>query len=164
MRLVLDTNIVASGLLWNGTPAQLIDAARTGEIEIFTSHVLLAELTRILQRAKFAKAIDVSGLPLNELVLGYAELATLVTPTLIPATVPNDPDDDHVLACALAAEAELIVSGDNDLLTLKIFRGITYSFTHHSLLLSCGAECGGAIPSFRPSPRGRRNYRFLSMP
>ena len=39
MRLVLDTNIVASGLLWNGTPAQLIDAARADEIELFTSRV-----------------------------------------------------------------------------------------------------------------------------
>lgn len=86
--------------------------------------MLLAELTRILQRAKFAKAIDASGLPLDELVLSYAELATLVTPMPIPATVLNDPDDDHVLACALAAEAELIVSGDNDLLTLKMFREI----------------------------------------
>ncbi len=85
---------------------------------------MLAELTRILQRAKFAKAIVASGLPLDELVLGYAELATLVTPMPIPATVPNDPDDDHVLACALAAEADLIVSGDNDLLTLKLFREI----------------------------------------
>lgn len=124
MRLVLDTNIVASGLLWNGTPAQLIDAARTAEIEIFTSRALVAELARILQRAKFAKAISASGLPLDELVLGYAELATLVTPVPIPTTVPNDPDDDHVLACALAAEANLIVSGDNDLLKLKTFREI----------------------------------------
>jgi len=94
MRRVLDTNIVASGLFWNGTPAQLIDAARTDEIEIFTSRVLLAELTRILRRAKFAKAIAASGLPLDELVLGYAELAALVVPAPIPATVINDPDID----------------------------------------------------------------------
>lgn len=124
MRLVLDTNIVASGLLWNGLPAQLIDAARADEIEIFTSRVLLAELTRILCRAKFAKTIAASGLPLDELVLSYAELATLVTPEPIPATVLNDPDDDHVLACALAAKADLIVSGDRDLLALKSFREI----------------------------------------
>lgn len=124
MRLVLDTNIVASGLLWNGLPAQLIDAARADEIEIFTSRVLLSELTRILCRAKFAKVIAAGGLPLDELVLSYAELATLVTPEPIPATVLNDPDDDHVLACALAAKAELIVSGDHDLLALKRFREI----------------------------------------
>lgn len=57
MRLALDTNVVASGLLWDGSPAQLIDAAQTGEVELFTSRVLLAELTRILRRAKFARAI-----------------------------------------------------------------------------------------------------------
>ena len=124
MRLVLDTNIVASGLLWNGVPAQLVDAARADKIEIFTSRVLLAELTRILCRAKCANVIAASGLSLDELVLSYAELATLVTPEPIPATVLNDPDDDHVLACALAAKADLIVSGDRDLLTLKSFREI----------------------------------------
>jgi putative PIN family toxin of toxin-antitoxin system len=121
MRLVLDTNIVASGLLWNGVPAQLVDAARADKIEIFTSRVLLAELTRTLCRAKFAKVITASGLPLDELMLSYTELATLVIPQPIPATVLNDPDDDHVLACALAAKVDLIVSGDRDLLTRKKF-------------------------------------------
>ncbi len=64
----------------------------TFEIEIFTSRVLLAEVTRILCRAKFAKTIAASGLSLGELVLGYAELAALVAPESIPATVLNDPD------------------------------------------------------------------------
>ena len=83
MRLVLDTNVVASGLLWTGTPARLIDAAQSAEIEVFTSRVLLAELTRILRRAKFAKAIAASRLSLDDLVLGYAEIAQLVQPTLL---------------------------------------------------------------------------------
>jgi len=124
MRLVLDTNVVASGLLWNGAPAQLIDAARTDDIELFSSRVLLAELTRILRRVKFAKAIAATEMSLDELVLGYAELVTLVTPAEIPLTILRDPDDDHVLSCALAAHAEWIVSGDHDLLDFKMFRGI----------------------------------------
>ena len=124
MRLVLDTNVVASGLLWDGRPAWLIDAAQANEVELFTSRVLLAELTRILRRAKFTKAIAASGASLEELVLGYAELAILVTPVPIPPTVLDDPDDDHVLACALAGNAELVVSGDRDLLSLKTFRDI----------------------------------------
>ena len=66
MRLTLDTNVVASGLLWDGTPAQLIDAAQAGEVELFTSRALLAELVRILQRAKFSKAIAASGLALDD--------------------------------------------------------------------------------------------------
>ena len=124
MRLVLDTNVVASGLLWDGRPARLIDAAQANEVELFTSRVLLAELTRILRRAKFTKAIAASGASLEALVLGYAELAILVTPVQIPPTVLDDPDDDHVLACALAGNAELVVSGDRDLLWLKTFRDI----------------------------------------
>jgi len=124
MRLVFDTNVVASGLLWNGTSARLIDAAQADEIEIFTSRVLLAELTRILRRRKFAKAIAASGLSLDELVLGYAEVAQLVQPASIAPVVVTDPDDDHVLACALAAQADLIVSGDPDLLNLKSYQHI----------------------------------------
>lgn len=124
MRLVLDTNIVTSGLLWDGTPARLIDAAQAGEIEIYTSRMLLAELTRILKRTKFSKFIAASGLGIEGLVLGYAELALLVEPLPIPPTILADPDDDHVLACALAAHAELIVSGDKHLLELKAFQNI----------------------------------------
>ena len=125
MRLVLDTNVVASGLLWHGTPAQLLDAARADDIDLFTSRHLLAELTRILRRAKFADAITASGLSLEELVLGYAELTTIVEPLPIPSTVIADPVDDQVLACAVAAKAELIVSGDSHLLSLNRFQDIS---------------------------------------
>ncbi|MCR4304157.1 MAG: putative toxin-antitoxin system toxin component, PIN family [Gallionella sp.] len=69
MLWVLDTNIVASGLLWNGTPARLLDAAQTDEVALFTSLILLAELTRILRREKFGKVIAASGLTLDALVL-----------------------------------------------------------------------------------------------
>ena len=124
MRLVLDTNIVASGLLWDGTPARIIDAAYEGAIEIYTSRILLAELNSILKREKFSKAIAASGLGIEGLVLGYAELALLVEPLPIPPTIIADPDDDHVLACALTAQADLIVSGDKHLLNLGIFQNI----------------------------------------
>jgi putative PIN family toxin of toxin-antitoxin system len=124
MRLVLDTNIVASCLLWDGTPARIIDAAQEGAIEIYTSRILLAELTSILKREKFAKAIAASGLGIEGLVLGYAELALLVEPLQIPPTIIADPDDDHVLACALSAQADLIVSGDKHLLNFGIFQSI----------------------------------------
>lgn len=121
MRLVLDTNVVASGLLWVGAPpAKLIEAAQAGEVELFTSKMLLAELARILARKKFARAVATSALSIDELVLGYAELTTIVTPAEISPT-STDPDDDHVLACALAASADLIVSGDPGLLNLKQF-------------------------------------------
>ena len=118
MRLVLDTNVVVSGLLWGGASAQLLNAAQVGEIEIFTSRPLLAELANILIRSKFAKAIAATGLPTDELVLGYAALATVVEPAQLALTIVEDPSDDQVLACAIAAHADLIVSGDKHLHSL----------------------------------------------
>jgi predicted nucleic acid-binding protein len=54
----------------------------------------------------------------------YRRLVTVVAPAPIPTTVQADPDDDHVLACALAARADLIVSGDRHLLDLGMYRSI----------------------------------------
>ncbi len=95
-----------------------LDAAQVVEFELFASAPLLAESAGILTRAKFAKALAATGLPLEELVLGYAELATTVVPADIPPTILADPADDQVLACALAAKADLIVSGDKHLHSL----------------------------------------------
>jgi putative PIN family toxin of toxin-antitoxin system len=125
VRLVLDTNVAASGLLWDtGPPAQLLDAAQAGEVELFTTKPLLAELAEILTRRKFTHHVAASALTIEELVLGYAELATVVEPAEIAPTIAADPDDDEVLACALAAQADLIVSGDDALLNLKHYHGI----------------------------------------
>lgn len=123
MRLVLDTNTVVSGLLWDNTPSRLIDAGLQGHIELFTSQVLLLELEDVLPRRKLARRVAASGLSVAQLVARYALLAQSVSPAAINR-VSVDPDDDHVLACALAAQADLIVSGDPDLLNLKSYQRI----------------------------------------
>lgn len=123
MRLVLDTNTVVSGLLWDKKPSQLIDAALQGRIEIFTSQTLLLELEDVLPRRKFSRRVLASGFSISQLTVQYALLARSVVPAVISA-VSADPDDDHVLACALAARADLVVSGDSDLLNLKSYQGI----------------------------------------
>ena len=117
MRLVLDTNVVASGLLWSGAPRLLLQARREKRIELFTSPALLAELTEILARSKFDKKIEASSLSIDEIVDRYAVLAALVRPIAIERTAP-DPDDDVVIGTALAAKADLIVTGDKLLLSL----------------------------------------------
>ncbi len=124
MRLVLDTNTVLSGLLWSGAPAKLIDVAQAGRIELFTSAPLLAELQGVLMRSKFTRQLTKRALIVNDLFDGYAALATVVNQAPIAPSVARDPDDDQVLACAVAAEANLIVSGDRDLLSLATFEGI----------------------------------------
>ncbi len=124
MRLVLDTNSVLSGLLWGGVPWRLIDAAIDGRIELATSVALLAELEGVLAREKFSRRLARRGLVRRDLLDGYAALATIVRPAAIAPTITRDPSDDQVLAAAVAAEADLVVSGDAHLLDLVAFHGI----------------------------------------
>jgi putative PIN family toxin of toxin-antitoxin system len=91
----------------------------------YTSLDLLAELTDVLERDKFARKLNAVHSTARELVLGYGELANLVHPASIPRIVKDDPDDDIVLACALAANAEAIVSGDSHLKDLKSYQSIS---------------------------------------
>lgn len=124
MRLVLDTNTALSGLLWGGTPGSLIDMAIAGRVELASSTALLAELQGVLTRAKFAGQLAKRTLIPSDLFDGYAGLTVIIAPAIIEPTVLRDPPDDHVLACALAASADLVVSGDDDLLSLGSFKGI----------------------------------------
>jgi putative PIN family toxin of toxin-antitoxin system len=124
MRVVADTNVVVSGLLWRGSPRRILNAARAGTLELFTSPELLGELWDVLTRAKFASRLRQGGVSPDELVLGYAALARLVEPAAIELVVQADPDDDEVLSCAIAAKADFIVSGDSHLVGLVEYQGI----------------------------------------
>lgn len=124
VRLVIDTNTAVSGLLWSGPPSQVIDAAIIGAVRLFTSIVLLDELLDVLQRPKLARRLALRGLTVPELLAVYAKLTVIVSSAPLPNQVSVDPDDDAVLACALAAQAEAIVSGDDDLLRLGSYQGI----------------------------------------
>lgn len=123
MRLVLDTNVVASALLWGGTPRQLLQARREQRITLFTSLALLAELSDILGRRKFDHKIAASLMSVDQLVDRYADLASVVRPTAVVGVAP-DPDDDVVIGTALAANAELVVTGDKGLRSVGEHRGV----------------------------------------
>ena len=126
LRLVLDTNIVVAGLLWNGTPRRLIEWAIEGEaVKLFSSPVLLDELAHTLGYSKFAGRIESLATSIAVLVAQYTALASLVIPASVPRVVANDADDDHVIAAAVAARAELIVTGDRKhLLSIGTHQGI----------------------------------------
>ena len=119
MRIVLDTNTLISGVISpSGSPRQLLNAARTQRFELCSSAVLMAELLDVLSREKFAARLVQAGLtPLN-IVSELRRLAYISAPENVPRVIAADPDDDHVLACAVAAQADLIVSGDRHLHSL----------------------------------------------
>ncbi len=125
MRVVLDTNVVASALLWGGTPERLIELAGEGTLEFFTSEALLAELAGILGRSKFARKLRQKNVSAAEIVARYREIAEAVESAPIEEAALRDPDDAAVLACALAARADAIVSSDADLHALGNYQGIS---------------------------------------
>jgi uncharacterized protein len=124
VRVVLDTNIIVSNLLWRGSPRRVLDAARDGIIELYTSSALLEELEDVLSREKFAKRLEGVKVTARDLIEGYSALATVIETKPIEPVILHDPDDDAVLACALAAECEKIISGDEDLIALKQYQEI----------------------------------------
>lgn len=124
MRVVADTNIIVSGLLWRGNPRRILDAVHAGDIKLFTTAVLLAELEDVLSREKCASRLASANLTPHDLVLGYAALASVIEPAEIEPVILVDPDDDAVLACAIAAHSEIVVSGDSHLLDLKQYQDI----------------------------------------
>ena len=125
MRLVLDTNTIVSGLLWKGAPHALLEAVRERrELMVHSSPKLLAELADVMAREKFAAAVAASGYSPDVLIQRYLQVVRVVVPAIIAPVIAADPDDDHVLACALAARADLVVSGDSDLLNLKTYQGV----------------------------------------
>lgn len=118
MRAVLDTNVVVSALIWGGKPFALLQAAAEGDPLLFTSSVLLAELREVLTRRHLATRLENRRLSVELALTSYARLAVLVAPDMVPRVVPGDPDDDHVIAAAVAARADCIISGDRHLLSM----------------------------------------------
>lgn len=117
MRIILDTNVLVAALAADGLCRDLV-RRRVRAHELCTSEALLKELAGILRRKFCVTAADVPWL------LEYRRRARLVSPPQPPPSICRDPDDDIVLATAVAAQAGVIITGDADLLDLKSHQGI----------------------------------------
>ena len=114
---MLDTNIVVAGLLWSGKPRRLVDLAFEGKVILLSSPEMMAEFATVLTRSKFDRQIAATGGTISALVRGYLQLVQLVDPVRLKSIAP-DPDDDWVIATAIAANADLIVTGDKPFLSV----------------------------------------------
>ena len=126
MRIVLDTNVVLSALLWRGTPHHLLAAiGQHSSTQLYSSTALLEELADVLARPSTTKRLALIGRSVRDVLADYIEAIELVEPSSVPRVVVGDVDDDQVIAAAVAARAELIVSGDRKhLLPLGSHQGI----------------------------------------
>jgi uncharacterized protein len=105
--------VVLSALLWRGTPYRLLNAIQQrSSTQRYSSTALLEELTDVLTRPSATKRLALIGKTAATVLADYVEVIELVTPTTRPRVVPGDIDDDQVIAAAVAAQADLIVSGD----------------------------------------------------
>lgn len=125
MRAVVDNNLFVSGLLWGDKPGRLFNAVVAGRLQIFLSEALLAELCEVLQRSKFAARFALKELTPETALAQVRAVARVVhaPPIPLPALL-RDADDLPVLACAVFAQVDVIITGDNDLLALESFEGI----------------------------------------
>ena len=117
MRIVFDTDVLFAALVTHGLCRKLVRKRLAADI-IISSAALLDELAQTVQRKIGA---DPATVPLFRVL---RERGEIVTPAALPRRICRDADDDMVLATAVAGEAEIIITGDKDLLILKKYRGI----------------------------------------
>jgi uncharacterized protein len=119
MKVILDTNIWVSGLLFGGKPRQIFKLAKNEKLEIIVSDTLIAELLRTLSKARFIDNLMRLQKEPNELILDVRELSFTGFEASIQAPKDlRDLDDLFILALALGIGAIAIVSGDSDLLLM----------------------------------------------
>ncbi len=120
MKVVLDTNVLISGIFFSGLPAKILQAWRFEKFQLAVSIEILEEYLSVAERltARYA-AVEYQG------VLGLiVQNAELVQAWGLQGPVCEDPDDDKFLACAVTAKAEIIVSGDKALLKASGYRDV----------------------------------------
>jgi len=127
VRIVLDTNVLISGIFFAGPPYQILEAWRDGTLQILVSPAILEEYRRVMNElvSQF-EAINLD--PFLDLLTLRSEI---VLAPLMPRVIKEDPSDDKFLECAVAGKAACIVSGDKHLLKLSEFRGIRILTPRH---------------------------------
>ena len=125
MRVVADTNVALSGLLWSGPPNQILRWAHEGILQIVACKETTAELKRVLEYNRFTQRLSMLETTAAEVHAYFVNLALFVpTPELIPKELVEDPFDNFFLALASQNNARLMISGDRHLLDLREYKHI----------------------------------------
>lgn len=121
MKIVLDTNVLISALVFpGGKPDKILDRVRQGEMELVLSPFILSEFGRVL-RDKFG----FSKREADDSIHAVRVMARLITPNEQISVIAAKEDDNRILECAVAAQADFLVTGDKQhLLPLGTYRGV----------------------------------------
>lgn len=127
-----DTNLLVSSIFWNGAPYVILQHALQGKIEIIVSQQILNEMRKVLTDPK--ARFNLEEQEVDDIIHCITLSAKLVEPTTTVNTC-RDPNDNHIIACALSAKATCIVTRDEDLLILKTYQGIKITTPEEFLTL-----------------------------
>jgi putative PIN family toxin of toxin-antitoxin system len=125
LKIIIETNVSISGLLWGGAPNQILRFCRNRVIRILECDETLDEVKRVIQYKKFAERLSGLGTKGIEVFAYLMNLVTYVpSPKIIPDVIKQDPFDNIFLGLASENGASLVVSGDNHLLDSESYKGI----------------------------------------
>ncbi|MFQ5741790.1 MAG: putative toxin-antitoxin system toxin component, PIN family [Acidobacteriota bacterium] len=120
MNIVLDTNVLISGIFFSGIPGRILAAWAVGRFDLLATVEILIEYRRVAERLHDEfPAVEVKGI--LDLI---TQETRIIEPVSIPATACDDPDDLKFLSCALAGRADYVISGDRALLRASGFQGL----------------------------------------
>ncbi len=120
LRVVVDTNVYISAIFWGGKARQIIDKGRDGLIFIYTSMDIEREIAR-----KLAAKFHLNEEEVSRIIMDFGTFTIPVISTKKISFIKNDPDDDKFLECAIACNANYIVSGDHHLQEIEEYGGIS---------------------------------------
>jgi putative PIN family toxin of toxin-antitoxin system len=121
-RVVIDTNVVISALLFGGEPGELIPLWKSGRIKPLASKEMVEEYLQVVTYPKFGLTPEEINFLLYQEIVPYFEIVKAKPGRVI---VGDDPADDKFIRCAEAGRAKTIISGDQHLLRLKSFGAIS---------------------------------------
>ena len=120
MKVVLDTNVYISAILFGGSCEEILKLAGQGSFELIISKNIIVEIESVLkEKFKWSKN------KISETLTFIRGVAVVINPEISLSVIKNDPSDDKIIECAVAAKANYIVTGDrNHLLPIKEYKGI----------------------------------------
>ena len=120
LKVVLDTNIYISAILFGGNPERIRKLSKEKELEILISEAIIAEVAEVLR-----KKFNWESWQISQIIDDIRETATLVIPSQTLSIIKKDEDDNRILECAVEGKVQYIVSGDKrHLLPLKEYQGV----------------------------------------
>lgn len=124
MRVVLDTNVIVSGLLWKGSTKAIFDLIEDDQVELCMTPAILDEVERVLLYPQIAKQLDKVGISIKQVVGYLLENATFFHDENLVQVVRDDPTDNVFINCAIVSGSQFVISGDKHLLLVKSYMGI----------------------------------------